>query len=157
MVSKRHIVRGELIIEMDFIKNYHKELNLMNLKKEGRPFKLSEHYIHFLAAIRHVYDMPYRKLERFASRLGDIVGLPSGDYTGLRRRMMKLNLKQYESFKNQKDLCFLLTNSGINIFKWTDMQNVQNIPTKRLTLHFAIDMKTKEVVAMELIFKKLIF
>jgi len=40
--NEKLIRRGELCISMDFLKNWDKELEKMNFKKRGRPYKFPE-------------------------------------------------------------------------------------------------------------------
>ena len=62
--NEKLIRKGELYISLDFLKNWDKELEKMNFKKRGRPYKFPESFILFLAFI-HVTFLPYRQLEGF--------------------------------------------------------------------------------------------
>jgi hypothetical protein len=48
------VCRGELLLDLEFVKSYNDELKTMNRGKEGRPFKLTESYVHFLAVVRYL-------------------------------------------------------------------------------------------------------
>jgi hypothetical protein len=52
------IRRGELILALDFLEGYDFELRTANDGKVGRPFKLAERYVEFLAVARYVFSMP---------------------------------------------------------------------------------------------------
>jgi hypothetical protein len=41
-----------LIMDLDFLRNYRDELIGMNRKKRGRPYRIAESYVRFLAVIR---------------------------------------------------------------------------------------------------------
>ncbi|MBC7121010.1 MAG: hypothetical protein H5T33_05470 [Candidatus Methanosuratus sp.] len=58
--DEKLICRGELILDLDFVKNYKAELDAMNKGKEGMPFTLTGSYVQFLALVRYLYGMPYR-------------------------------------------------------------------------------------------------
>ena len=63
--DEKLIRRGELILDLEFVRNYPSELDAMNRGKEGKPFKLTDSYVRFLAVVRYLYGMPYRQLEGF--------------------------------------------------------------------------------------------
>ncbi|HPC27526.1 MAG TPA: transposase [Candidatus Methanomethylicus sp.] len=67
--DERLIRRGELILDLEFVRNYQTELDSMNRGKEGKPFRLTSSYDQFLAAVRYLYGMPYRQLEGFTRAL----------------------------------------------------------------------------------------
>ena len=52
-VDERLIRRGELLLSLDFLDDY--ELSVMNDGKVGRPFKITDGYIVFLAVVRHPF------------------------------------------------------------------------------------------------------
>jgi len=70
-VDERLIRRGELLLILDFVEDY--ELSLLNDGKVGRPFKITDGYIVFLAVVRYLFSMPYRRLEDFTRVLHRLV------------------------------------------------------------------------------------
>jgi len=58
--DERLIRRGELILDLGFIRTYQLELDAMNRGEEGKPFKLTASYVQFLAVVSYLYGMPYR-------------------------------------------------------------------------------------------------
>jgi len=76
----------------------------MNRGKEGKRFTLTDSHIGFLGVVRHLFGLPYRQLEGFARALNRLVPtLPSGDYSGLRRRILRLDLSPYEGLKGSDE------------------------------------------------------
>jgi hypothetical protein len=73
-VDERPIKRGMLIMDLDFVGNYRGELVRMNWKKRGRPYRIAESYVRFLAVISR--RRGYLKMH-FAidARTGEIVCL----------------------------------------------------------------------------------
>jgi hypothetical protein len=69
-VDERFIKRGMLIMDLDFLRNYQDELIRMNRKKRGRPYRIAESYVMFLAVIRHLFSIGYRQLEGLTDPLG---------------------------------------------------------------------------------------
>jgi hypothetical protein len=51
-VDERLIKRSTLIMDLNFLRNYRDELIRMNRKKRGRPYRIAESYVRFLAVIR---------------------------------------------------------------------------------------------------------
>ena len=75
---------GGLLLSLDFSRAM--ALSLLNDGKVERPFKLTESYIMFLAAICYPSSMPYRQFEGFTRTLNRLIPkLPSIDYSWIRR------------------------------------------------------------------------
>jgi len=55
LVDERLIRRGELLLSLDFLESYDYELSLLNDGKVGRPFKITDRYIVFLAIVRYPF------------------------------------------------------------------------------------------------------
>jgi len=82
LVDERLIRRGKLLLSLDFLNDY--ELSLLNEGKVGRPFKITDRYIVFLAIVR--FSMPYRWIEGFNRALHRLVPrLPPIDYSWVRK------------------------------------------------------------------------
>lgn len=60
-----------------------------------------------------MYGMPYRQLEGFTRALGRIVGVPSGDYTSLRKRVLEMDMRPFEGLaQSQEPLSIALDSTG---------------------------------------------
>ncbi len=78
--DERLIRRGELILDLESLKNHVKELENMNEGRPGPRYRLANSIIQLLAAIRYLYQMPYRQLEGYTRILHRLVpDLPRGD------------------------------------------------------------------------------
>jgi len=151
--DERLIRRGELILELGFVKNYQTELDAMNHGKEGRPYKLTPTYIHFLTAVRYLFQMPYRQLEGFTRSLHRLVPqIPPGDYSGLRKRSLGLNPDPYKPLKETDEpITIAVDSTGVKVRRaggWVERKHGKR--KRYVKLHFAVDVETKEVVAMEI-------
>jgi hypothetical protein len=71
-VDERPIKRGMLITDLDFVGNYRDELVRMDWKKRGRPYRMAESYVRFLAVIRYLFSLGYRQLGGLTRSLGRI-------------------------------------------------------------------------------------
>jgi len=99
-VDERLIRRGEILLSLDFLENYEDELRAMNREKVGRPYALIWRYMEFLSVVRYLFVMPYRQLEGFTRAMNRLIPrIPSADYSGLRRRILRLDLSPYGDLK----------------------------------------------------------
>ena len=90
-VDERLIKSGMLIMDPDFLRNYRDEPIRMNRKKRGRPYRIAESYVRFLAVIRHLFSLSYRQLEGLTRSLERVFPiLPAIDYSWIRRRFKAL-------------------------------------------------------------------
>jgi len=150
--DERLIRRGELILEHGFVEKYQAELDTMNHGKEGRPYKLTPTYIQFLTAIRYLYQIPYRQLEGFTRSLHKLVPqLPSGDYSGLRKRSLALNPDPYRHLtETDESIAIAVDSTGVKAHRaagWVERKHGEK--KRYVKLHFGFDVETKEVVSME--------
>ena len=90
--------RGEILLDMEFLDNWSKELNIMNRGKEGARFRYPESFIRLLAII-HAYLLPYRQLEGFIRALSsNLEGLEKvPDYTTIWWRIAKRKKERWIS------------------------------------------------------------
>jgi len=151
-IDERLIRRGELILELGFVEGYREELEAMNRGKEGRPYSLSRTYIQFLTAVRYLYGMPYRQLEGFTRALHRLVPqLPAADYSGLRKRILALNPDPYQPLREADEpVTIAVDSTGVKVHRaggWAERKHGKR--KRYVKLHFAVDVETKEVVAME--------
>jgi len=143
--------RGELILDAEFIGNYQSELAAMNGGKEGKPFKLTTSYIRLLAALHYVYGVSFGELEVFARSLGSVLRVPSGSSTALRKRILELGTKPFESFANQEEpLSIELGPTGVSIHAIGERAVRQSeTKSKCVKVLFAVSVFTKKVIATE--------
>jgi hypothetical protein len=151
-VDERLIRRGELILDLKTLRNHRKEIQTMNEGRPGPRYKLSNTYIQLLAAVRYLYQMPYRQLEGYTRILHTLVpDLPSGDYSGLRKRILKLPVDPYEHLSETNEpVSIALDSTGVKVEKaggWIERKHGKK--KRYVKLHFAVNVETHEVVAME--------
>jgi hypothetical protein len=152
-IDEKLIRRGELIIDIDLLKHHEEELKTANQGKNGRPFRMAASYIQLLSAVRYLYGMPYRQLEGFTRTLHKLVpALPTGDYSGLRRRILSLPVDPYQSLRETNEpVSIAVDSTGIKVQKaggWIERKHGKK--KRYVKLHFAVNTETHEVVAMEI-------
>jgi hypothetical protein len=150
--DEKLIRRGKLILDTESLKNHRKELKKMNEGRPGPRYKLANSYVELLAAVRYLYGMPYRQLEGFTRTLHTLVpDLPPGDYSGLRKRILRLPVDPYRGLKETSDpVSIAVDSTGIKVQKaggW--IERVHGKKKRYVKLHFAVRVDTHEVVAME--------
>lgn len=151
-VDERLIKRGELILDLKSLRNHEKELETMNKGRPGPRYKLANSYINLLAAIRYLFQMPYRQLEGYTRALHRLVPqLPPADYSGIRKRILRLQVDPYRHLSKSSDpVTIALDSTGVKVEKaggWIERKHGKK--KRYVKLHFAVRMDTHEVVSME--------
>jgi hypothetical protein len=148
------VKRGELLIDLDFVENWEKELAEMNLGKRGKPFDYPESLIEFLAFPRYFFRLPFRQEEGFVEALAKLLpelGVP--DYTTIYRRINQLVPKFERSLRELgDDVVIAIDASGIKVTNRGEWRReLWGDKSKRgyLKIHVAVDTKTKQILAME--------
>ena len=149
--DERLIRRGELILNLESLKNNRQELENMNKGKRGPHYRIADTYVQLLAAIRYLYMMPYRQLEGYTRILHRLVpDLPSADYSGIRKRILRLNIDPYKSLKDTNEpVTIAVDSTGVKVHRaggWVERKHGKK--SRYVKLHFAVNIETHEVVAM---------
>jgi len=150
-VDERLVKRGELLLSLEFLEGYDRELRRMNRGKVGRPYALTERYVEFLSVVRYLFGFPYRQLEGFARALNRLVPrLPPGDYSGLRRRILELDLSLYEPLRlSDEPVIIAVDSTGVRVHKaggWVEREHGKK--KRYVKIHLAVDVETKQALAM---------
>ena len=89
--NEQLVKRGEFLLDMDWVKNWGKELEKMNKKKVGRPYEFPESLIK-LQAVWHAKSIDFRGIEGVTRQLVTLSALPAyNDYTNVCRRINSLD------------------------------------------------------------------
>ena len=124
-IDEKLIKHGELLLSLDFLKEYDNKLRIMN-NKIGHPFKITN-----------------RQIEGFTRSLNKLITkLSSIDYSWIRKRIIKLDLNLYKYLKKYNGPSVIAIDSS-------------SIKVRYIKIHFAIDIKTKEIVSMEVTIDKI--
>jgi len=151
-VDERLIRRGELILDLESLRNHEKELEEMNKGRPGPRYKLANTYIQLLAIVRYLFQMPYRQLEGYTRVLHRLVPeLPEADYSGIRKRIQRLPVDPYKHLSESSDpVTIALDSTGVKVEKaggWIERKHGKK--KRYVKLHFAVRVDTHEVVSME--------
>jgi len=148
------VKRGELLISLDFLENWDLELERMNSGKRGRAFIYPECFVKFLAPIRVFFGLPYRQEEGFVRALAKLLpGLMVPDYTTIYRRVSKFVPEFEESVSNLgEEIVIALDSTGIKVGErgeWVRELYGKKGKLGYLKIHVAVDVETKQILAIE--------
>jgi hypothetical protein len=151
-VDERLIKRGMLIMDLDFVMGYRDELIRMNRRKRGRPYRIAESYVRFLAVIRYLFSLGYRQLEAFTRSLERIFPiLPVIDYSWIRRIVWLGEDSVGYNLRGVNDpVVIVLDSTGVKVCRsgsWLERR--YSMRRGYLNMHFAIDARTGEMVYFE--------
>ena len=104
------VLRGEFLLDLEWVESWHKELEEMNRGKVGAKYEYPESYIEFQAVLYQWID--YRGLEGFSRKLVEVAKLPqANDYTTINRRINKLDV--VFRLPKDKNICVAVDKSGM--------------------------------------------
>ena len=84
------VVRGEFLLDLDWVKSWNKELKMMNKGKRGKPFEFPESLIKLQAVWNQWVSV--RGVEGITRELTKIAKLPKfNDYSTISRRISKID------------------------------------------------------------------
>jgi len=118
-VGERLIKRGMLIMDLDFLRGYRNEFIRINMRKRGRPYRIAESYVMFLAVIRYLFSLGYSQLEGFTRSLEKIFPIiPVIDYSWIRRRIVWLgeDLVGYNLRGVNDPVVIVLDSTGVKVW-----------------------------------------
>jgi len=144
------VKRGLILLDLDFVAGWSRELKAMNDGKEGGRYRYPESFVKLLAVV-HAYVLPYRQLEGFMRGLSQHVdGLKAPDYTTIWWRVSKMKVDVAPSVAMDKDVTIAVDATGIKVSnrgewihkKWRAQRGF-------IKVHIAVDTRTKQILAIE--------
>jgi hypothetical protein len=150
--NEKLVRRGELLLDLEFLKTWDQDISVMNRKKTGRPYSYPDSFFQFLGVIHVLFNLPYRQTEGFVRGLSKLLpNLKKPDHATIHRRVSKLNLNLADSLrKSNEPVIIAIDASGVKVTNRGDWIRKKWKQRKGyLKIHFAVDTKTKEVKAFE--------
>ena len=144
--------RGELNLDSSVLEEWKRELKKANKGKVGEPYHYPESYIRLLAFVRLLFHQPYRQTEGFVHFLSRFVeGLQAPDYSTIDRRTNRLQIDLSESLIRSNDpVSIAVDASGVKVHNTGDwIRHVWKVKKGYLKIHFAVDVRTGQVVSMD--------
>ncbi len=149
------VKHGEILLGFDVIDNWDKELEAMNRGKIGGPFQYPDTFVLMLGYAKAYFHLPYRQTEGIIKATGK--WLPSNpSYGHICKRINRLNI----NIKREKvidDLIIIIDSTGIKVTnrgQWMSDKWYKQDKKGYLKIHVAVDIKTKEILALEVTSEK---
>jgi Transposase DDE domain len=150
------VKRGEILFSYDFLDIWDYELERMNENKNGKKYKFPDSFILAIGYIRYSFRLPYRQTEGIIKATGK--SLPNHpSYGHICKRINKLNIRiDNSNIDNDDDLIIAVDSTGIKVtnrgqWMYDKWGNKTKTSKKKgyLKIHVAVDIKTKEILALE--------
>jgi hypothetical protein len=145
--------RGEILFSYDFLDMWDYNLDKMNENKKGKPYSFPDSFILIISYIRIYFHLPYRQTEGVIKATGK--NLPDHlCYSQICRRLNKLDITS-NRMDDDDDVAIIIAadSTGIKVtnrgLQW--MQDKWDVKNKKgyLKIHVAVNIKTKEILALE--------
>lgn len=144
--------RGEIGLDPSIVKDWSNELKGTNDGKVGEPYHYPESFFRLIAFVRLLFHLPYRQTEGFIIFLSKhIDGLTVPDYSTINRRINRLGIDLEDSLiRSNGPVSIAVDASGVKVHNGGDwIRHVWKVKKGYLKIHFAVDIKTKQVVSMD--------
>jgi len=151
-VNEALVRRGELLLDLDFVKGWEGELDAMNRGKEGARFRYPDSFIRLLLFMHAYLHLPYRQLEGFTKALARYVkGLRPPDHSSIQWRAERLPLKlDHGVMDSNEDMVIAVDATGIKVANRGDwIRHKWKVRRGFLKIHIAVDIKQKRILALE--------
>jgi IS5 family transposase len=149
--NEKLVRRGELLLDLEFLKTWDRDISEMNRKKNGRPYRYPDNFFQFLGVLHVLFNLPFRQTEGFVRALSKLMSnLKKPDHATIHRRVSRLDLGLDEHLLKSGSVVIAIDASGVKVTnrgewireKWKHRKGY-------LKIHFAVNTKTKEVTAFE--------
>ena len=142
--------RGEILFSYDFLDTWDNNLDKMNENKKGKPYSFPDSFLLIIGYMRIYFHLPYRQTEGTIKATGKNLPVhPS--YSQICRRVNKLDIASKRLNDDDDCIIIALDSTGIRITnrgQW--MQEKWQVRKKGyLKIHIAVNIKTKEILALE--------
>ncbi len=157
--------RGEILFSYDFLDTWDSEIARMNENKEGKPFAFPDSFILVIGYLRTYLHLPYRQTEGVIKATGRSLPChPSYGHICKRINRLNIDIKKEDSIDDDEPIIIAVDSTGIKVTnrgqwmteKW-DMKNNNNNNNKKgyLKIHVAVNIETKEILALEVTNEKI--
>lgn len=155
-INNRLVRQGTILIDLRCLEGWKAELSGMNACKEGAKFRYPNSVINYAGVLHCLLGLGFRQVEGFLSRVLSATRRPVPEYSTLNRRFNKLPVEfRARAKKKGEPFWIAIDASGMavtNRGEWMrKIHRKGRIEECRgfLKIHVAVDVHTKEVVAME--------
>ncbi|CAN5758695.1 IS5-like element IS903B family transposase [soil metagenome] len=145
--------RGEILFSYDFLDTWDSELERMNKNKMGKPFTFPNSFILAIGYIRYSFHLPYRQTEGIIKATGkNLPSKPSYGHICKRINKLDINITNDNTDDDDEYIIIAIDSTGTKITnrgQW--MSEKWNVKNRKgyLKIHIAVNIKTKEILALE--------
>jgi len=86
------VSRGEILLDLSWVRSWNEELAEMNRGKRGRPFAFPDSLVGFLQGLRAALGVPLRQLEGLLSATSRFLPLKPPDYSTIWHRLRRTDI-----------------------------------------------------------------
>lgn len=152
-VNMKYIKEGQLYLSFDFLDNWDEEVATLNKNKEGSRYKYPDSLIRFCSVLKVCFHIGFRQEQGFLQSLQKWIPIPDViSYSQIDRRINEIGLDLVKSLAKQEDTQIIaIDSSGIKLYnsgEWIREKHKKRKPF--LKLHIAVNIKTKQAVAIEI-------
>jgi len=145
------VKRGEILLDLSILHTWGEELEEMNRGKEGARYRYPDGFINLQGLLRALLRLPYRQLEGFTHALSRWEPrLRAPDYSTTCRRANGLSIDPEPHLDPGRPVTIAVDASGVKV---SDRGEWMRAKWRRrrgfLKIHIAVDVETKQIVAME--------
>ena len=143
--------RGEVLLDLECVSSWSREIDGMNEGKEGARYRYPETFMRLLATV-HALLLPYRQLEGFTRALTmHIDGMKAPDFTSIAWRVKRMDIQLDDSVRrSHEDVVVILDATGIKVHNRGDwLRRKMKLRKGLLKMHLAVDVKSRQILAME--------
>jgi len=132
-----------------------RELKKANDGKVGEPYHYPESYIRLLAFVRLLFHQPALQADggvrTLPLQVREVEGLQVPDYSTIDRRTNRLQISLDESLiESNNPVTIAVDSSGVKVHNAGDwIRHVWKVKKGYLKIHFAVDIRTGQVVSMD--------
>jgi hypothetical protein len=148
--NEKLVRRGEIFISKDIIKNWNKELAVMNRNKRGRRYQFPDSFMMVLGYARAYFGLPYRQTEGLIRTYSEMVPQVP-DYTAIHKRINKLDISQTQNITDD-NIVLAIDSTGIKVTNRGDWMRHKWEHKRKgfLKIHVGVDTKTKQILAIKI-------
>jgi len=150
--NEKLVRRGELYFSFEFLDSWADDLAQLNDGKVGRRYVFPELFIRHLMMLHTIFRLSYRSLEGMVRILAKYIPMLTPiDYTTIWRRGTEFDIDLSDTIAKSDDpVVIAIDSSGIKVTnrgEW--MREVWKVHRGWIKVHIAVDVKTKEIVGIE--------
>lgn len=150
--NERLVRRGELYLSLDFLDHWDEEIERTNNGKRGRPYAYPWSMFEFLGYVHNLL-MPFRQIQGFLGSLVQYVPqLEVPDYTTIWWRVSRMDIPA-PNVDSKEPIVIAIDSSGVKVTnkgEWMRKKWRGGEYKGWIKVHVAVDVETKEPVAMEI-------